>query len=125
MRCEIKQLINDQIDDLKVHVPELVDDFSLVVRMIVGEVGGIGEESFDLVVCTPKWLERKLRQTGPLFGYHHLLVEYYDYDAIRVAIDRFVGNVEAENWQGIAAKLRLIGSWEFDEYSPAVQVSDG
>lgn len=119
MRCEIRYLINDQIDDLKEYHPERSDDFSIIVRIIVGELGGNGEESFDVIVCTPKWLERKINQTGPMFGYHHLFVANYDYDSIYRKIYRYVRNIEGENWQAIAVKLNRIGSWEFDDYSPA------
>ncbi|MFG1906097.1 Imm8 family immunity protein [Kribbella sp. NPDC048928] len=52
----------------------------------VGPVDGPGEESFDLTVCTPSWLSRKIRESGPALGRHLVIVESLDI----AEVERFV-----------------------------------
>jgi hypothetical protein len=58
--------------DLDRYVPDDREDVGLLVQMLVGPAEKPGEESFDVVVCTPRWLDRWVREDGPLIGRHHL-----------------------------------------------------
>lgn len=50
--------------DLATYVPADPADDGVWVRLIVGPAGGPGEESFDVLVCTPLWLRRVVRVQG-------------------------------------------------------------
>ena len=57
-------------------LPDNPADFFLTVRLFVDPVDGPGEESFDLVVCSPEWLARCCRTEGMVSGLHHLIVNW-------------------------------------------------
>jgi hypothetical protein len=42
---------------------------------MLGPRDGEGEESFDIVVCTPKWLAEKYGPADALVGLHKLIVD--------------------------------------------------
>jgi hypothetical protein len=61
-------------------------EFSLRARMIVGPPDARGEESFDITVCTPEWLEEQCASQGGIYDpRHHLVVtqETFDQRALR------------------------------------------
>ena len=86
--------------------------------MMVGPVGKPGEESFDVVVCTPRWLDRRVREGSPLIGRHHLVIERWDAARVRLYLTRAVESEEAPTWPELAIKIGRIGKWEFDDYRP-------
>ncbi|MFG1778295.1 Imm8 family immunity protein [Micromonospora sp. NPDC049051] len=40
--------------------------------------GGDRGDSFDLMVCTPVWLDRRTSEAGPIVGRRYLLVDRFD-----------------------------------------------
>jgi hypothetical protein len=85
---------------------------------MVGPASGEGEESFDVEICTPRWLEQTYGPDGIVIGGHHLIVFKYDFGAIQRFIHEFVGNSSGETWQDVAAKVGRLGRWEFEDYQP-------
>ncbi len=75
MRAEVRRFLSPDADDLLSYVPQVADDLSLLFQVFVGPVGERGEESFDITVCTPKWLSRAAL-SGPVFGTHLLVVSH-------------------------------------------------
>src|SRR5262245_52097841 len=55
----------------------------VVVRILAGELGVGGEESFDVSVCTPVWLAEHVAAEGPLVGRHHLIVDHFRLDQVQ------------------------------------------
>lgn len=104
--------------DLEAFVPGDVSDVGMLVQVMAGPADGPGEESFDVVVCTPKWIARQLRERGPVIGRHHLLVESWDWPRIRLFLTQAVEAPEAPTWSDLAAKIDRIGKWEFEDYKP-------
>jgi hypothetical protein len=98
MRAVLKAL------DLDPEPSGLSDDpaeFSLRGRMIIGPHDGPGEESFDVIVCTPEWLANKCRQGGGIYdARHHVVVnlDEFDQDALRTWLSSRVQAVEAGTW---------------------------
>lgn len=56
--------------DLAAFQPE-ASSFGFLVQVIAGPNDHEGEESFDVIVCSPTWLSE---QDVPLIGRHHLIV---------------------------------------------------
>jgi hypothetical protein len=50
------------------------DKDAFLLRMLVGPDDGPGEESFDVLVCTPGWLVRAVSDERPQIGRRRLIV---------------------------------------------------
>jgi len=83
---------------------------------MVGPRGSEGEESFDVVVCTPAWLEKEVEKDGFVVGRHYLVVRAYDPGFIEKLIRKFVERWSGESWSEVAEKVARIGDWEFEDY---------
>ena len=116
MKAEIKRLHSPDIDDLATFHPKQDDYFTFLLQMMVGVKGKDGEESFDVFVCTPKWLLENRKDDEVLFGLHNMIVFRYDYDLIVGKLKAYIEKLEADDWEGLAAKINLIGKWEFHNY---------
>ncbi|MFF0344347.1 immunity 8 family protein [Kribbella sp. NPDC004875] len=104
--------------DVETYVSADPRDDAVWIRLIVGPADGAGEESFDVLVCTPAWLQRVIREKGPQVGRHHLIVEEMDLPRVVAFLRRRFEEVEAPTWRGVAGKLARIGYWEFEDYQP-------
>jgi hypothetical protein len=93
-------------------------EFSFLVRLIIGPVGSIGGESFDVTVCSPEWLARVCREQGPVDGIHHVVVDFEGFDERRLRdwFERRVHQVEAHDWHAVGVRLARLGWWEFEGY---------
>ncbi len=92
--------------------------FGVLVQVLAGPSDEPGEESFDVVVCSPKWFEAQLEFGEVRSTRHHLMAPRYDWPAIEDAIRRFVGGCEAITWTEVAQQLGRLGRWEFEDYTP-------
>lgn len=108
----------------RMHSPDVADlatfapgdsAFGLLVQLLVGPDNGPGEESFDIVVCTPEWLRTQGRA---VVGLHHGIVPAYDYAGMRTLVDDFLDTCEGNDWHEVACKVARLGHWEFDDYRP-------
>jgi hypothetical protein len=102
--------------DLETYLPEDARDVEVLVQIIAGPSGGPGEESFDVVVCTPHRLLRLVDEQGPLVGRHHLVVPEWDWPRIRLFLTHAVEGPEAPTWPDLASTLGRLGRWEFEDY---------
>ena len=94
-------------------------DDAVWLRFMVGASDSLGEESFDVLVCTATWLARTARESGPQIGRHHLIVDRMD---VTGAIDFLRGRIEAlegPEWSILAERIGRIGAWEFEDYRPS------
>jgi len=83
---------------------------------MAGPQSGPGEESFDVVVCTPEWLKVVTTDRGPRLGRHMLVVAHWDYQLIRDYLFAAVEAEEAPTWPLLVERLGRIGLWEFEDY---------
>lgn len=118
MRAEIKELHSPDAYDLATFVPDDPARICVLVQIIAGPEGEPGEESFDVVVCSPGWLSDQVRAHGPTSGRHHLVVETFDWPVLRKYFVNLVHSCEGEDWSEVAAKLSRHGAWEFEDYQP-------
>jgi hypothetical protein len=116
MRAEIKRLHSPDIVNLESYTPQVEDNFCFLLQVIAGPLGQDGEESFDVLVCMPRWFEDHFSRDQIIMGRHHLIVFEYNYDRIRSFIKVYFEKCEGENWQEVATKLSRLGKWEFEDY---------
>lgn len=117
MRAAVRVIYSSDVD-VASYVPEDPENAGVWVRLVIGPNDGPGEESFDVLVCTPLWLRGVVVKGGPRVGRHHLIVDPFD---LREACDflrRRVESVEGADWSSIAERLGRLGYWEFEDYSP-------
>ncbi len=70
------------------------------------------------MVCTPLWLQRVVREQGPVLGRHYVIVEQFSWSAISQFLTRQVEACTGDDWPTVAEKLSRIGRWEFEDYVP-------
>lgn len=110
---------------LSLHSPDV--DFSMasatarddvvLVELMIGPADEIGEESFDILVCTPQWIERAV-MNGPLSGRHLVIVKEVDRDAIVQFVEAYLAELDEPTWGELAEKIGRLGKWEFEDYVP-------
>lgn len=118
MRAKLKALHSPDID-LETFSPDDPTNFGFLLQAMIGPEGQDGMESFDLEVCTPKWLmDRHLHGASPevIFGMHMILVFSYDLHQIRGALERYCERCVGDDWPTLTTKLARLGAWEFEDY---------
>ena len=113
LKVEPCQLLN-----VETYRPEIDDNFGFVLRAMIGPMGEPGEESFDIIVCTPKWLIERYADSDILLGLHKLILFKYDYRAVRRFIEKYLMRCSGDTWEEVAQKVSLLGQWEFEGYQP-------
>lgn len=87
---QLKGLYSPDVD-LDSYRPDEADCFGFLLQAFFGPSDGAGRESFDILVCTPKWLDREIGE-----------------DAQRCS---------AADWEEAARRLGQLGRWEFEDYA--------
>jgi len=114
--AQVKGIYTVDGDNLENHVPEDPKCFCIVVRVLIGPRGTEGDESFDIKVCTPQWLELEIERRRFLIGRHYLFVGDYRPEFIRATLTRFIEHCSGDSWQEVAKKISRIAYWEFEDY---------
>lgn len=117
MKAILKDIMSPDVPDLATYTPNAPDNFGLLFQLFIGPENEIGEESFQLVVCTPTWLATHYK-SGFIIGRHHLVVFTYDYNAILDFITSQITQCTGNTWKEIAIKLSRFAHWEFEDYKP-------
>jgi hypothetical protein len=117
--AQVRGIYTGEMDHLEGHTPTDPDNFCVLVRAMVGPRGSEGEESFDIKVCTSKWLEGQIQKDGFALGLHCLFVETYDPKQIRNLLAKFIERSSGESWREVAEKISRIARWEFEDYKPS------
>lgn len=116
MRAHVREVYSPDID-VERYTPLNPHDDGQWVRFIIGPDNAPGEESFDVLVCTPAWLSDVISTDGPQIGRHHLIVDPMDLNEAITFLRRRFESLTAADWDGLAEKLSRIGHWEFEDYS--------
>jgi hypothetical protein len=87
---------------------------------MVGPAGDVGEESFDLTVCTGGWLAERAADVGVVDPRHHLVVDRFHWPTIRRYLDDRVGSCSGKTWDEIAKQVGRFAYWEFEDYETVV-----
>lgn len=82
----------------------------------MGEEKFGGEESFDMLICTPQWLIANHTPSDIIIGRHYLIVFEYNYQRIYSKLQSLIEGFEASNWDEIGLVIGRLGKWEFEDY---------
>lgn len=94
-------------------------EFLFLARLIIGPSDAPGEESFDVIVCTPEWLATASRRAGGIYdARHHVVVNLDEFNqrALRDWLASRVHEAEAVNWPEVGQRLGRLSHWEFEHY---------
>jgi len=119
IRASLKGLHSPDISDLESFSPEYEDSFGFLLQAFFGPEASAGEEAFDMIVCTPKWIEQELGE-GVLVGKNHLIVARYDFRVIHTFLSSYARKCTGSSWDEVAAQLSQLGKWEFENYVECV-----
>lgn len=119
MRAQLRRLHSPDVHDLVNFQPDVRESFGFLLQVLVGPSEGEGEESFDVVVCTPDWLRERHNPTDIIVGRHYLIVLEYNHDRLWRFLENYCSQCYGESWQDIANQLGRLGRWEFEDYKPA------
>lgn len=117
VRAELKRLHSPDVFDIDEASIDHEKPFSVLVQAMFGPRGSEGEESFDVVVCNPEWVEQIVRVEGLLSGRHHLIMSRFDATRIREFLTAAANESSGSTWREVAEKLSRIGKWEFEDYA--------
>lgn len=112
MRARLKSLRSDEVPDLAGWTPPLPDEFAVPLLLEVGPLGLRGRERFELLVVTPRWLQRRHGRAGAVLGRGKLLVFEWDYERLRAFLAKKVEACSGRSWPEVARKVGAIAEWE-------------
>lgn len=115
MKAIIKDIYSTDLD-VETYLPADPFDDGQWLRLIVGPEDGAGEESFDVLVCTTRWLARQIERDGLHLIRHALVMEKFDLGRAIERLHHEVGLASGSTWQQLLFSLVQIGRWEFDNY---------
>ncbi|MGV8972817.1 MAG: immunity 8 family protein [Rhodoglobus sp.] len=116
MKAEIRSIFSADVEDLDNFRPS-GDVFSVPIRVQIGPAGAPGEESFDLTVCSVRWLAQQVEHTPVFDARHHLVVREFHWPVVLRYIEGRVARCVGETWGDVAQQLSRFGYWEFEDYS--------
>jgi Immunity protein 8 len=115
MKAEIKGFYSPDLD-WGSEVPPVRNFFRILLQVFIGPVGGKGEDSFDITVCSLDYLSSVVLEAGIIDGRHHLILHSFDREKIESYITKRVASLESGSWEDLAPKLGRLGHWEFEDY---------
>lgn len=110
----LRHIPSPDVFDLQKFVPPTAA-YSFLAESRVGSSDGPGEDSFDVIVCSPEWLRD---QPGPILGLHHIILPTYDYSSLVQFVEAYLSICGGADWQEVASKVGRLGHWEFEDYRP-------
>ncbi len=115
IRAELKRLHSPDVYDIENPGIDASGPFCVLVQAMFGPEGVDGEESFDVLVCNPKWVEARTNE-GAFNSRHHLIMSRFDANDIRSFLIDSAKQFDGSTWEEVAEKLSRVGKWEFEDY---------
>lgn len=116
MIAKLKYLSSPDTEDLKNFRPIDPENFSILIQIHVGSPIEDGNETFDIEICTPKWLLSNYKKTEIILGRHMVLVFEYNFQRLEDRIKKIISSSSGNTWSEIAEKLSKWAHWEFEGY---------
>jgi hypothetical protein len=115
MRAILKEIGSPDCEFATFSPPD-PSDFSVLLELVVGQEDSVGGDIFQLMVCSPGWIQRQYRNEGMVWGRHMLIALEFDWQSIKALIEREIGECEGKDWSEVAMKLSRFAAWEFEDY---------
>lgn len=115
MKAALKGYSSPDVDSLTDYKPENRKSFGFLLQLLVGLEDHEGYETFDVIVCTPKWLTDTHSKGEVVIGRHYLIVFEYNFERIMEEIEAFIDLCTGETWHEIALQVGRLGYWEFED----------
>ena len=91
--------------------------FSVFTQLFFGPSIGEGEESVDVIVCSPEWLTSRMLSEGKLMIGHGLIIALeFDYAGFIDFVSAYGRSITGDSWDEVVDGLRLLGRYEFENY---------
>lgn len=119
MRAIIKNVHSPDALDVGTYEPKDPENFNMLFQFLIGPADSEGEESFDIEVCTPKWILTNHNKEDVVFGRYKIIVLEYNFQRIVSSVTKYVSTCSGETWSELSAKVSRIGRWEFEDYRPS------
>jgi len=116
MKAKLKDYYCRDIKDFDKNFSDS-DNFNVSIQLFIGPEDEEGEESFEVNVCSPKWLLNNISEKEILFGKGLIISLDYNIERIIASVKKNISSFEGENWNEVAMKLSQIGYWEFENYN--------
>lgn len=116
MKPNLKHIHSPDVNDLETYLPKELDDFCLLVQATIGLPNDNSGESFDFLVCTPKWIETLLENQKYVLGKGYIVVREFNYNLLIETIQSLCDRISGDDWITVANKLARYGQWEFEDY---------
>ena len=116
MKPQLKRVHSPDANELDDFAPADADRFGLLIQLMIGPENEEGEESFDIVVCSTRWLGERASESDVVDLRHHLLVAKYNWTTLVDYIERFLADIDEESWQAVALRVGRLGRWEYEDY---------
>lgn len=127
MRAELKSLVihDQQHGHPADFIPADPESFGFWVQAFIGPERDSTSDSFDFVVCTPRWLADNFYDprlprgesrgsTNLLFGCQLVLMESWSYAELEAAIKQVCAESAGPDWGTVANRVGRWLPWEFD-----------
>jgi len=115
-RATLRYLHSPDAPDLEHYSPQDPEHFSILVQALIGPEDQPGEEAFDFLVCTSRWLSSQLSKERYMMGKNYLFLSRYDYALLQEAIQKICSQAEGKDWEAVTTYLGRYGKWEFEDY---------
>lgn len=114
MKAELKRLHSPDADLSGGSLPA----DALFVQLMIGPADSPGEESFDVMVCTPQSRQSVVDPGDPESESYLVVVDRIDAGLIQEYVQDYLQDLEAPTWQELAQEIGKLGKWEFQDYVP-------
>ncbi len=115
MKAALKGYSSPDVDSLAEFVPENRKSFGFLLQLFVGPDTVDGFDSFDVIVCTPKWLADTHSKDEVVIGRHYLIVFEYNFERIIEEVEAFLDLCTGQDWHEVVLKVGRLGYWEFED----------
>ena len=114
---EVKTIVSSDVD-LDTFLLPNSGDFGIWLELEIGEQGGKSADIFQLFVCTPGWLRKKILDDGPVWQHGIMILDGPDLSNIVGHVNKALARLGDAEWNVTVKKLRLLAKWEFEDYQP-------
>ena len=109
---------NSEDESEGVFHPKEEDNFCFNFQFTVGEGGVDFGDSYQILICTPKWIMENERDKEIINMRHRLIVFEYNLEKIVSYVKKYIARCSGQNYDEIAPKIGRLGFWEFEDYQP-------